>query len=267
MKELKKPLNEKHPKEGTPKSETTKRERSRLGSTNQKIFRKHLIGCILFTLFFALFTYLVKNFMVDETIVSSPTGEVSAATAVSIGFSGANLSFRDSIGYNDTLYTITKYLGYLLFIPIVVFAFLGLYQLITRKSFKKVNRELKLLIPFYVAVAAVYVIFEKLIIINYRPFVIDGALESSYPSSHTLFAMCICCSAMMVIARLMREKHAKLAVLINLALTILMLATVVGRLFSGVHWLTDILGGIFISSTLLFFFATFLQHEPKSKQD
>ena len=71
---------------------------------------------------------------------------------------------------------------------------------------------------------------------------------------------------MMVVARLLRKNHAKLAIMINLALTALMVITVVARFLSGVHWLTDIIGSVFISSALLFFFATFLQREPNKKE-
>ena len=234
--------------------------------SNKKLFKKHIIACIIFTLFTIGFTLLIKNVGTGEVVVSEPTGEVATSTSTTVGFYITNTKFRSSIGYNETWYKITKYSGYLLVVPVVALMLLGAYQLFKRKGFKKVDRELKLLIPFYAAVAAVYLFFEKVFVVNYRPFLMYGELEPSYPSSHTLFAICVCCSSMMVIARLLREKRAKLAIFINLALTVLMILTVVGRLLSGVHWITDILGGFFIASTLLLFLATFLQYEPKQKK-
>ena len=235
-------------------------------TSNQKLFKKHIIACLLFSLLAILFTILVKTIGVDEVIVNDVSGEISSAVTTDIGFSAVNSSIRDSIGYSETWYKISKYAGYIIFVPAIIFALLGAYQLVKYRSFKKVSRELKLLAPFYAAVGAIYILFEQFLIINYCPVLRDGALKTSYPSSHTLFAMCLCCSAMMVVARLLRNNHAKLAIVINLALTVLMLVTVVGRFLSGVHWLTDIIGGIFISSALLFFFATFLQHEPGKKE-
>ncbi|MBR3319572.1 phosphatase PAP2 family protein [Candidatus Saccharibacteria bacterium] len=234
--------------------------------SNQKRFKKHLIACAVFTLFAVIFTVLVSTIGVNEVAVKDLSGNTSGETT-SLGFSAVNTAIRDMRGYSDEWYKISKYAGYLVFVPTAIFAVIGVYQLFKRRSLKKVDRELLLLVPFYAVVGVVYLIFEKLLVINYCPVLRDGMLKPSYPSSHTLLAMCFCCSAMMVIARLLRKGKAKLAVAINALLTVLMLVTVVGRFLAGVHWLTDIIGGIFISSALLFFFATFLQHEPKTKTE
>ena len=234
--------------------------------SNQSLFKKHIIACLLFSLLALAFTVLVKTVGVSEVVVNNTSGEISSTTTTNIGFSAINSSIRDLRGYSEVWYKISKYAGYIVFIPAITFVLLGAYQLFKRGSLKKVDRELKLLAPFYIAVGAVYILFEKFLIINYCPVLRDGVLKSSYPSSHTLLAMCLCCSAMMVVARLLRKNHAKLAIMVNLVLTALMLVTVVARFLSGVHWLTDIIGSVFISSALLFFFATFLQHEPNKRE-
>lgn len=174
---------------------------------------------------------------------------------------------RDTLGafsYSDLWYKITKYSGYALFLPVAFFVLLGFVQLIKRRSFKKVDRELKLLALFYFAVAIVYLVFEKFLIINYRPIMLDGKLESSYPSSHTLFAVTLCGSAMLLTKRFLKLKH---ATLVNIVLVLLMLVTVVGRLLSGVHWATDIIGGILIGATLIFAFATALKAKPAKTKE
>lgn len=174
---------------------------------------------------------------------------------------------RDTLGafsYSDLWYKITKYSGYALFLPVAFFVLLGFVQFIKRKSFKKVDRELKLLALFYLAVAIVYLVFEKFLIINYRPIMLDGKLESSYPSSHTLFAVTLCGSAMLLTKRFLKLKH---ATLVNIVLVLLMLVTVVGRLLSGVHWATDIIGGILIGATLIFAFATALKAKPAKTKE
>ena len=174
---------------------------------------------------------------------------------------------RDALGafsYSDLWYKITKYSGYALFLPVAFFVLLGFVQLIKRRSFKKVDRELKLLALFYLAVAIVYLVFEKFLIINYRPIMLDGKLESSYPSSHTLFSVALCGSAMLLTKRFLKLKH---ATLVNIVLVLLMLVTVVGRLLSGVHWATDIIGGVLIGATLIFAFATALKAKPAKTKE
>lgn len=180
---------------------------------------------------------------------------LAVAFTCAVSFTG----LRDALGsfaYSDLWYKITKYSGYALFLPVAFFVLLGFVQLIKRKSFKKVDRELKLLALFYLAVAAIYLLFEKFLIINYRPIMLNGQLESSYPSSHTLFAITLCGSAMLLTKSFLKLKH---ATLVNVVLSVLMLVTVVGRLLSGVHWATDIMGGILIGFTLVFALAALIK--------
>jgi len=108
---------------------------------------------------------------------------------------------------------------------------------------------------FYVVVIALYVLFEK-VIINYRPILMDNVLEASYPSSHTLMTLCICISSVFVNRQLFDNKVTKSLNIISIIMAILM---VIGRLISGVHWFTDIIGGIIISSALLMLFYSSLK--------
>ena len=100
---------------------------------------------------------------------------------------------------------------------------------------------------YYVVIVAVYVLFEKAVI-NYRPVLINGFSEASYPSSHTMITVCICSSAVMQFK--MRVKNEKLKFAAVFAVSMLAVFTVAGRLFSGVHWFTDIVGGVLISTGL-----------------
>ena len=110
--------------------------------------------------------------------------------------------------------------------------------------------------------AVVYVAFEKFII-NYRPILIDGELEASYPSSHTILAICICVSSLLVSKDYLDEKFIKIT---NIGTIILMLAVLVGRIASGVHWISDIIGGIIISAMLLMYFYTFYDIKFKKQK-
>ena len=151
-------------------------------------------------------------------------------------------------------YHITDWLGLIPVFMAIVYAFIGLIQLIKRRSIFKVDKEIILLGLYYIIVIALYVFFEK-VIINYRPILMNGFLEASYPSSHTLMTICICGSSILINKKLFNNKITKV---INYLSIIIITITVVGRLISGVHWFTDIIGGILISSGLLMTFYSLL---------
>ena len=166
----------------------------------------------------------------------------------SVGFATLNEYFHGLTGVSMSLYTITDWLG---LVPVGVafgFAILGLFQLIKRKSLKEVDRSILALGVFYVSVIAAYLLFEE-VVINYRPVLIGGYLEASYPSSTTMLTLCVMPTAIMQLRS--RIKNTALKTLITLAMALFTAFMVIGRLVSGVHWLSDIIGGILISAGLV----------------
>ena len=169
-----------------------------------------------------------------------------------VGFAAINGAFHALTGVHWALYTLTDWLG---LIPIGIafgFAVLGLVQLIRRKSLLKVDRDLLILGGFYIAVLAAYLLFET-VVINFRPVLIDGKLEASYPSSTTMLALCVLPTAMMQLKTRIHEDAVRRAVLVILAAFSVFM--VVGRLISGVHWLSDIVGGVLLSAGLVSLYA------------
>lgn len=171
-----------------------------------------------------------------------------------VGFATINKFIFETTGVNMIWYHITDWLGLIPVFMAIVYAFIGLIQLIKRRSIFKVDKEIILLGLYYIIVIALYVFFEK-VIINYRPILMNGFLEASYPSSHTLMTICICGSSILINKKLFNNKITKV---INYLSIIIITITVVGRLISGVHWFTDIIGGILISSGLLMTFYSLL---------
>ena len=165
----------------------------------------------------------------------------------SIGVASVNQVVFKTIGVNMIWYHITDYLGLVPIFMAMFYALIGLIQLIKRKSIFKVEKELIILGLFYIIIISLYVFFEKFIV-NYRPILMNGFLEASYPSSHTLMTICLCGSSIIVNKKLFNNKIAEF---VNILSLVVILITVIGRLISGVHWFTDILGGIFISIALL----------------
>ena len=176
-----------------------------------------------------------------------------------IGFATINQFIFDKIGVNMTWYTITDWLGIIPVLMSVVYAIIGLKQLMKRKSIKKVDKEILLLGVFYILVISIYILFEKCII-NYRPILMNGFLEASFPSSHTLITICLCGSSIIVNNRLFKKKFTKM---LNVIYLFIIIITIIGRLISGVHWFTDIIGGILISSFLLMLFYLILNLNKK----
>lgn len=166
----------------------------------------------------------------------------------SVGFASLNGFFHNLTGEHMLIYTITDWLGLVPLCFVLGFALLGLIQLIKRKSLLKVDYNILVLGGFYIFVMVLYVLFE-IVVINYRPVLIEGNLEASYPSSTTLLVMCVMPTAIMQFnSRIKNKKLRNGIVSIIITFTVFM---VVGRLISGVHWLTDIIGGALLSTGLV----------------
>lgn len=210
----------------------------------------------IFLLAFLLLTILVKT--VDVQAIG-PNGS-------KIGLAALNGAVFNAIGENVLFYNITEFLGLLPFAVAGSFAVLGACQAIKRKSIKKVDLEIYILGAFYIAVIAAYILFE-IVEINYRPILVDGTLEASYPSTHTMLAVCIMTTAIIELHRLIKNKKALLIAADCLCVAIAA-AIVIGRLLSGVHWTTDIIAGLLLSGALvsLYCFAIALAKEKISKK-
>ena len=138
--------------------------------------------------------------------------------------------------------------GAVLGLSVSGFGLLGLVQWIKRKKFFQVDFNILILGAFYAIVMAFFVLFE-IVELNYRPILIEGVLEASYPSSTTMLMMCVMPTAMMEFKRLIQNKT--LANTLIIASGIFTAVMVLFRLISGVHWLTDIIGGALLSAGLV----------------
>ena len=172
---------------------------------------------------------------------------IDLVNETSIGFATVNQFVFNFFGVNMVWYHITDWLGLVPIFMAMTYALIGLIQLIKRKSLFKVDKEIIILGIFYIIVIALYLFFEK-VIVNYRPILMDGFIEASYPSSHTLMTICLCGSSIIVNRKLFNNKITKFMNILSIAIVLI---TIIGRLISGVHWFTDIIGGIFISIALL----------------
>ena len=168
-----------------------------------------------------------------------------------VGFAGVNGPIAKTLVYRQGWYTASKLLGYLALLTAAAFTVLGVIQLARERALQKVDPRILSLMGLYAAVVVLYVLFEKLAL-NYRPVMLEAELEASYPSTHTLLGCCIFLSAGMVMSQ---EPASPLFSVLLRGIPLLLAAlTVLSRLLSGVHWFTDIIGGLLISAALLTLF-------------
>ena len=206
--------------------------------------RKRAFASVLFFLAFIAWTLIVC--FVDVKEIGPEQTRVGLAT-----FNGW---FHKTVGVNMFLYTLTDWLS---IIPLGVafcFAVVGFVQLCKRKSLLKVDRDILFLGVFYIATIIFYLFFE-FVVINYRPILIEGFLEASYPSSTTVLVLCV-----MSTSAIRLENRMKTGILRTIILSFVAVFSIfmlVGRIISGVHWISDIIGGILLSLSIISgYFAT-----------
>lgn len=194
---------------------------------------------------------LLSIFVVWTFLIITVDVKTLGVNGTEIGFSSINTWFHQLTGVHMAIYTVTDWLS---LVPVSVcslFAGLGLGQLIKRKSLTKVDTDILLLGAYYGFVMVCFMCFE-LIPINYRPILLEGVMEASYPSSTTLLVLGV--MPTMIFQAKRRLNNAPLKRMVCSVSYVFCIFMVLGRLFSGVHWLTDIIGGILLSTGLFYLY-------------
>lgn len=190
---------------------------------------------------------LILAFIIWTVLIQVVDVQYNGVNGTSIGFATINSLFYAFTGVNISLYNITDWLGLIPVFVCMIFAFLGFVQLIKRKSLFKVDIDITITGLYYIAVIAFYFAFE-MYPINYRPILINGYMEASYPSSTTLLVLCVMPTLVFQVRyRLKNRKSSNLICFFSVMFSVFMVA---GRLISGVHWLTDIIGSCLLSAGL-----------------
>lgn len=202
----------------------------------KKFFNKNsIIGLS----FLGLFLLLIILLQFDKNIITISGKEV--------GLSHIN----DLIDYksNKKLDIISDILLYTSFIVAIAGVVIGLYQLITRKSLFKVDSFIIIFGIFLVAAVILWILFDYVIKINYRPL---NPNEGSFPSTHVLLTVFLT-----NVGGLMLAKYCKNTTLIIVAYVVSLLfiiLVVLFRILSGMHYITDVFGGLFLGFSLSYLF-------------
>ena len=213
--------------------------------------KKYISPAVLFTAFI-IYTITVK--FVDVQAIGPMGSEV--------GFASINGFFAGLFKYNDLFYTLTKIIALFSFMYIGAFALLGLINLIKEKSFAKVDFAIYGMAVIYVITVLFYLLFE-IVVINYRPILDEGELEASFPSSHTMLAISVFGSAIVYAIYRIKKDAIRTCVVIFSAVFAFLMA--LGRLISGVHWFTDILGGVLLGCAIVSLYLAFVQSVDKTE--
>ena len=204
--------------------------------------KKLLYTGIVFLALFAIWTVLVQTVDVRPAVQTGKT----------VGFGAINLRFHQLTGVHMWIYTATDWLGLVPVVVCLLFGLLGLKQLLQRKSLLQVDPDLILLGIYYMLVIAGYLAFE-IHPINYRPILIDGRVEASYPSSTTLLVLTVMPAAAMQLKKRIQKLSFKKIMIFTIDSFIIFM--VIGRLLSGVHWFSDIIGSALLSVGLVGLYA------------
>lgn len=196
---------------------------------------QNVLAGILLLVGFAVWTFLIQEVDVQPI---GPNGS-------SVGFATLNGWFHQLTGVHWMLYTLTDWLGLVSICVCLIFAGAGFVQLVQRRSLFKVDLDIIMLGAYYVLVIFGYLLFE-MVPINYRPVLIEGFLEASYPSSTTLLVLSVMPTLYFQAQRRLTSNALRQTILIFSVLFSAFM--VIGRLVSGVHWLTDIVGAVLLSS-------------------
>lgn len=205
---------------------------------------------VLSGLFLAIFCLLIIIVKTVDVAAIGPEG-------TSIGLSHLNGAIHNFFGINNLWKAISEAALVLALCLVAEYAIIGLLEWITRKSLAKVDKYLFCLGGLYAVLGILYVFFEK-VIINYRPIIEEGAehVEASFPSTHTMLIVTILGSVIIINKRYgqisQRPRAPWMNMLMQAFLALLIVLSVIGRLVCGVHWFTDILGGVLLSTALLF---------------
>lgn len=224
-----------------------------------KARRKFLLAGVMLAVFICLTVLLYTADRQPYTTLVTPYAEGAEAETATIGLAGLNLKVSEWLGFRNVFYEITEILGYVEIAVAVCIFLLAVYQLVTRKSVRKMDREVIAMMVPYALIVIFYVLFER-ISPNFRPVLLEEGLEMSFPSTHTVLGVGIMVTAEAFFARHFRN-NTFMGKWMPWICRIISVTTVFCRTMSGVHWATDILGGLILAFAIAFVYDGLIEEE------
>ncbi len=216
-----------------------------------KRIRNDFLTASVFLAIFVVFTILLR--FVDFDILA-PDGSP-------VGFAFLNRPIAEHFPFNPFFYLMTEWLGYLAVFLATGFAVVGAYQWFRRKKIYLVDADILCLGALFAVTVMLYALFE-VVRVNVRPVLLNGEAENSYPSSHTVLSVVVFSGTLPLLKK--RTGEVLYTVLSSVLICFLVL-TIAGRLLSGVHWFTDLIGGVLLSLSLLFAYGGLLRFSERRR--
>ncbi len=221
-------------------------------------------------LYFLLPISLLVIFVVFTILVKTVDVQYISGANYYLGFYSMNTTVNSWLSYDkaDTMKKLSDAIMYISFVFPLAFAITGVYQLITRKSLKKVDPRIYVLLGVYITIAVLYFVFE-LAKINYSPIVgADGKIKASYPSTHVFVTDVLFITGVVTAMSFINIKKKYLEAITFILLAILALLVGFVRLLSGQHWLSDILASYILAGLVISLFIYFYKKfEPKEESE
>lgn len=202
--------------------------------------------------FFIASSFLFVLFVVFTVLIKTVNTEAIGPNNSVVGFAALNQAVFEGLGQNSIWDVISDAFMIAALLIAACFAVIGFVQILKRKKLLLVDKEILALGILYVLIATFFVIFE-FAAINFRPILQDGLLEASYPSTHALIVGCVFGSVMILADYITKNKYLKIGTYAFSSVVIAL--TIVARLLSGMHWLTDVVAAVILTSALLVLFA------------
>ena len=190
---------------------------------------------------------LVAAFCIWTALVLTVDVQPVGVNGTAVGFATLNSRIHSMTGVNMKLYMLTDCLSIIPVLVCVVHGFMGAIQAVKNRSIFRVEKDIIYLGFYYVAVIACYLLFE-IFPVNYRPVLISGIMEASYPSSTTLLVLSVMQALSFQCKKWLADR--KIIKAVEIFSTYFSAGMVLGRFLSGVHWVTDIIGAVLLSSGL-----------------
>jgi len=201
--------------------------------------KKNLTVAISLGILFVALT--LSLLFIDVKVINETDKEIGLAF---INKLSNNVSYNEFLDKISDIFMILS-IGFILFLAIK-----GLVQLVKRKNILKVDKEILVFGGVVVLMAVLWITFDRLFIINYRPILIDGELEASYPSTHIMIVTFTMLSSIDLLIKYIQNKKIRYTSSVTVWLCIGL--TIVLRFASGMHWISDCLGGFILGAILYY---------------
>ena len=165
-----------------------------------------------------------------------------------LGFYTLNMNVNEFVRQQDNhlFDVLTDILLFLSLATVLPFAIIGIHQLVKRKSLAKVDPLIYFMLGAYILSVVHYVTFI-LTSINASPLSTPDEIKQSYPSTHVFIFITYLFVALTGLFRYIKmSKVAKISAIC--VVSILSIIMVIFRLYSGQHYLTDIIGGVLLAA-------------------